>query len=80
MLIYSKFSPSLLSWTLPKPLGLRVVMKAGVGGWLSWFMVRKDLAALGFFQEQSAMGTAERQIDNLVVNSPSQLAQGPGKS
>lgn len=55
-------------------------MKAGAGGWLSGFMVRKDLAALGPFQEQAAVGTAEQQIDNSVVNSPSQLAQGLGKS
>lgn len=43
-------------------------------------MVRENLAALGLFQEQAAVGTAEGQIDNSVVNSPSQLAQGPGKS
>lgn len=28
----------------------------------------------------SSYGTAERQIDNSVLKSPSQLAQGPGKS
>lgn len=76
----SKLSLSILSWALPEPLGSRAVMKAGAGGWLSGFMVRKDLAALGPFQEQAAVGTAEQQIDNSVVNSPSQLAQGLGKS